>query len=108
MGTYEKRPNEYFTWQAYPRIVNVFKTFTHGGTAFQVTTSDHRVDFVDLSAFGGLIAVGSANVNALTSTENGVILYPGNQPYRMPVSNVNKVYAAGSGVRLCMSYYMEL
>lgn len=83
------------------------KELTNAGTAVPVSTSSVDCNYVDISVTGGLAAVGSSSAVSTTGSEVGVVLYPGNLPYRVQTNNLNSVYAAGAtGSRISWTYYV--
>jgi len=80
---------------------------TSAGTAVVLTSSDIKIKYVDIVVNGGLAAVGGVDADATSGAEVGIMLYPGNMPYRATVENLNLVYAAGAtGARLSWTYYV--
>lgn len=68
--------------------------------------SNTACKYVDIFAYGGILAVGdSASVRADTSAI-GAILTPGSTVYRISCSNLNEVYVSGAtGTRACYVYF---
>lgn len=88
-------------------FVSGFKSLSSAGTAVQVLNSNVTIKYVDISVFGGTVAVGPSNVVATDASEVGNVLYPGNLPFRMLINNINLLYAAGaSGTRVGFTYYV--
>lgn len=83
-----------------------FKALTDATAAAQVDSTSKRIYGFELTAIGGLIAVGDSNVRVDAGNQRGAILYPGNLPAKYLTNNLNKLYAAGAtGTRLCYVYY---
>lgn len=77
------------------------------GTAVALVASSTEITRVDITVTNGPVAVGfDDTVSATSGSENGVILYPGNQPHTLYIRNLNVVYVAGAnGRRVCYNYY---
>src|SRR3990167_601102 len=83
-----------------------FKTFGSGGKSLTDNTQGVVLDsgteckFVDISVFGGIMAVGANTSVRSDSSAQGVILTPGSTPYRVYAQNLNQIYVSGaSGTR---------
>jgi hypothetical protein len=90
-------------------IVSGSKELTSAGTAVQLSATSVPCQYVDIGTTGGLASVGSSATlsDATSDAESGIILYPGNLPYRVSVDNLNKIWVAGAtGVRLVYAYYV--
>lgn len=68
--------------------------------------ADTDCSYVEITAYGGILAVGpDANVRSDTSAQ-GIILTPGSTVYKVVCDNLNEVYVAGAtNTRACYVYY---
>lgn len=86
--------------------VNAFKALSNT-SAVRLTTDETPITRVDISVTNGPVAVGfNSSVSAVSGSEAGVILYPGNLPHSIYVRDLSLIYVAGAtGRRVCYNYY---
>lgn len=86
-------------------LVSGVKALSDDAAAVSVVISDTPCLWVDVVALNGRIAVGGSTSKMDSGNERGIILYPGNPPYRIFIEDLSKLYAAGaSGTKLCYAY----
>ena len=100
----------------YPVIYEPAKTIVSGakavalaGTAEQVTATETACKFVYLSADLGNtnpVVVGDSSVVAANSSQQGLVLVPGNPPFPLEIDDLSSLYvdAQTNGDRLCYAY----
>jgi len=77
-------------------------------TAVRVVASSTPCHWVDLVVTGGLVAIGDSSAVATSGSEQGIILYPGNLPYRIFIDDLTNLWVAGAtGTRLCFVYLAD-
>lgn len=85
------------------------KSLSSATVAVQMSTSNIKIRWVDVSAVQQPIAIGASNVVVDLSTaanSRGSIIYPGSNPLRVETTNVNQVYVAGpTGSAASYTYY---
>lgn len=96
----------------YGKIITGTKTVTTAGTAVQVTTSATPIGGVWVAADmgGGPLAVGDSSVLAANSSQQGVILTPGNPSTFIPINDLSLLWvdAQTSGHKLCYAYLQPI
>lgn len=83
-----------------------------GAKALSNATAGVKLDtgqvckWVDIFAYGGILAIGDTDSVRADDQAIGAILTPGSTPYRVFVTNLNKIYVSGAnGTRACYVYY---
>jgi len=84
-----------------------------GGKALTDDSVGVRLDtdtdclWVDIFAFGGILAIGDSTSVRADANAIGAILTPGSTPYRIFCPNLNRIYVSGAnGTRACYVYYV--
>lgn len=93
-------------WQRHHgSLVSGVKTLSSAATAAAIVAQSVPCRWVDVVAIGGRIAIGDDDVVETSGSERGIILYPGNLPYRILIEDLQLLFAAGAnGTRLCYDY----
>ena len=92
-------------------VVSGRKVVASPGTAeafAAVSTPCYRVDVcADMGNIEGPMAVGDSTVVAVNSSQNGILIVPGNAPVTIYIDNLTKLYAdcQASGDAVCYNYY---
>lgn len=86
---------------------------TAGGKALTDNTAgvaleaDTAASYVDISTYGGLLAIGDSTSVRVDASAAGVVLTPGSAVYRVKCTNLNQVFVSGAtGTRACYIYYV--
>lgn len=91
------------------RIVSGTKTVSTAGSRVQITTTSIPMTGVWLAADTGNtnpVVVGDSSVVAAAGSEQGILLFPGNPPMFLPVTNLNMLWVDSqtNGDKLCYAY----
>lgn len=69
--------------------------------------TDTECKWVDIFAYGGILAIGNSTSVKADQNAIGAILTPGSTPYRIFVTNLSQIYVSGAtGTRACYIYYV--
>ncbi len=91
--------------------VNDMNLGTAGGLALTddtagVALGSGACKVVDITAYGGLLAIGDSTSVRVDSSAAGVVLTPGSAYYRVFASNLNQIFVSGAtGTRACYVSY---
>jgi hypothetical protein len=69
--------------------------------------TDTDCSYVDISVYGGLLAIGDSTSVRVDASAIGIVLTPGSTTYRVYCTNLNEVFVSGAtGTRACYIYYV--
>ena len=97
--------------QAPGSITSDRKSVTSAGTAEKLVASSTPCQYVEVSADLGNtnpVVVGGSDVVAASDSQKGIVLIPGNDPWRIDIDDVSKLYvdAQTNGDSVTFNYYV--
>ena len=92
------------------KIVSGRKAVASAGTAVQLTTTSTHCFMVIVSADLGNtnpVVIGGSDVVAVSGSQKGIVLVPGNNPVMIVIDDVNKIYvdSQSDGDAVCYAYF---